>query len=282
MGPAAYPTTKVAKFFEMIDLCHLKQYSALELELIGITATEYTSSKSMEDIAHYAQNKGIGLSLHGSMYINLAAIEENKVNLAKEHIQQGFRVAKAASANLIFHPGYFQKLEHDVAIQKAISLLTSLELADPSIIFLETPGKLNSIGSLDELLQIATQTGVQIGIDWSHYFARNLGKNLKEIGEILDVLNLLENAINQKYFHMHISGIEFGQKGEKRHLSFANSDFPLELLVQAFQEIDYPGTLICESPRRWEGDTELIQQLILGSITRIPRKKPITLFDYFK
>lgn len=282
VGPAAYPTTKVAKFFDMIDLCHSKQYSALELEFIGITANEYTSSKAMEDLAHYAQNKGISLSIHGSMYINLAAIEESKVYLTKDHIQQGFRAAQAASANLIFHPGYFQKLRHEIAIQKAISLLNDLELSDPSIVFLETPGKLNSIGSLSEILEIATQTGVQIGVDWSHYFARNFGKNLKEVGEILEVFTLLENTINQKYFHMHISGIEFSQKGEKRHLSFSNSDFPLELVVQSFQEIDYPGTLICESPRRWEGDTELIQQIILGNITQIPRKKPITLFDYFK
>lgn len=282
MGPAAYPTTKVAKFFEMVDLCQSKQFSALELEFIGITATEYTSSKTMEDFAHYAQNKKISLSIHGSMYINLAAIEENKVTLTKDHIQQGIRVAQAASANLIFHPGYFQKLPHNTAIEKAISLLVSLELTHPSIIFLETPGKLNSIGSLSELLEIAAQTGVQIGIDWSHYYARNLGKKFREIGEILDIFSLLENTINQKYFHMHISGIEFSSKGEKRHLPFSNSDFPLELLIQSFQEIDYPGTLICESPHRWEGDTELIQQLILGTITEIPRKKSVTLFDYFK
>lgn len=142
VGPAAYPTTQVAKFFDMIDLCHSKQYSALELEFIGITANEYISSRTMEDFAHYAHNKGINLSIHGSMYINLAAIEENKVNLAKDHIQQGVRAAQAASANLIFHPGYFQKLPHETAIEKAIYLLKSLELTDPSIIFLETPGKL--------------------------------------------------------------------------------------------------------------------------------------------
>jgi len=285
VGPAAYPTPKIAEFYDMIDLCQEKQYSALELEFVKLTTTEYPLSKTLEELAKYALQKKVSLSIHGSLYINLAAIEDNKINLAKEHIKQGIRVAKATSANLIFHSGYFQKLAHETAIQKAIDLLNSLEISDPSHIFLETPGKLNSIGSLSELLQIAGQTGVQIGVDWSHYYARSLGKSLKKIDEILGVLNLIEKNLNQKYFHNHLSGIEFTQKGEKRHLPFSNSKFPLELVIQAFQtfqEVGYSGTLICESPKRWEGDTDLIQQLIQGKITQVPRKKSITLSDYFK
>ncbi|MDD1777587.1 MAG: TIM barrel protein [Candidatus Helarchaeota archaeon] len=282
MGPAAYPTIKIANFYDMIDLCQKNQYSALELEFVRITTTEYPASKTLEELAKYAKQKNVSLSVHGSLYINLAAIADNKINLAKEHIRQGVRIAKAASANLIFHAGYFQKLAHDAAIQKAIVLLNSLEIPadDCARIFLETPGKLNSIGSLPELLQIAEQTHVQIGIDWGHYYARSKGKSLKETDEILEVLGLLEKEIDQKYFHMHISGIEFTQKGEKRHLSFTKSEFPLELVIQAFQNVGYAGTLICESPRRWKGDTDSIQQLIQGKIIRVPRKKLGTLDDY--
>jgi deoxyribonuclease-4 len=284
VGPAARPTSSIAKFYDMINLCQEKQYSALELEFVRITTTEYPVSKTMEELAKYALHKNVRISIHGSLYINLAAIEDNKIDLTKEHISQGVRIAKAASANLIFHAGYFQKLAHEEAVQKAIDLLNRLEIPDEDCarIFLETPGKLNSIGSLPELLQIAGRTGVQVGIDWSHYYAHSLGKSLKKIDEVLELLNLLEKELNQKYFHMHIAGIQFTQKGEKRHLSFSNSDFPLELIIQAFQAVGYSGTLICESPKRWEGDTDLIQQLIQGKKTQVPRKKPITLFDYFK
>ena len=282
MGPAAHPTSRIAKFYDMINLCQEKQYTALELEFVRITTTEYPASKTMEELAKYALHKNVRISIHGSLYINLAAIEDNKIDLVKEHIRQNVRVAEAASANLIFHAGYFQKIAHEIVIQKAIDLLNSLNISNPSHIFLETPGKLNSIGSLPELLQIARQTGVQVGIDWAHDFARALGKSLKKIDEVLELLNRLEKELNQKYFHMHISGIEFTQRGEKRHLSFTKSEFPLELIIQAFQEVGYAGTLICESPKRWEGDTDLIQQLIQGKKTQVPRKKPITLFDYFK
>ena len=282
IGPATYPTLKIARFIEWIELCQTSQFSALELEFVRITSSEYPTSETMKQLAEHAEKKDIKLSIHGSFYINLAAIEENKIELSKEHIKQGIRVAQASSANLIFHPGYFQKLTHGNAIQKSIKLLNSLDLSDPSLIFLETPGKLNSIGSLSEMLEIAAQTGVQIGIDFGHYYARTVGKGIKEKKDILKILSTVENAINQKYFHMHISGIEYTNKGERRHLSFADSDFPLEIVIQALQEVDFSGTLICESPKRWEGDTELLLQLIRGEKIIIPRKKRITLYDYFE
>ena len=94
--------------------------------------------------------------------------------------------------------------------------------------------------------------------------------------------SVIENTINQDYFHMHISGIEYTKKGEKRHLSFVESDFPLEIVIQALLETGFSGTLICESPKRWEGDTELILKLLRGEQVVIPRKKKPTLLDYFK
>ncbi len=292
VGPAGHPTTKLAELIELIDLCQVKRFSALELELLRITSAEYPSSETMKQLVGYADKKGIMLSIHGSFYINLAAIEKNKIELAREYLKQAVRLAEAASVNIIFHPGYFQDLSHENAISKAVQLLNSIEISDPSRIFLETPGKSNSIGDLSEMLEIATQTGVQIGIDWAHNFARSQGEFWEKHGrmsgkgweksDVLNVLSTIENTISQNYFHMHISGIEFTKKGEKKHLPFYQSDFPIEIVTQALREVDYSGTLICESPRRWDGDTELIIQLLQGEKVQLVRKKRITLNDFFK
>ncbi|MHA1651468.1 MAG: TIM barrel protein [Candidatus Helarchaeota archaeon] len=259
----------------------MKNFTALELEFVRITTSEYPSSELMKNFAITAYERNIQLSIHGSLYINLAALENSKIELAKEHIKQGLRVAEAASANLIFHAGYFQNLSHEVAIKKAITLLNSLNIQNPSRIFLETPGKANSIGDLSELLEIATHTGVQIGIDWGHLYARTQG-GIREPKDILHVITMIENTIDQKYFHMHISGIEYTKKGEKRHLSFVDSEFPLELVISTLQDAGITGTLICESPTRWERDTELIVKLLQGEEIVIPRRKRTTLLDYFK
>jgi deoxyribonuclease-4 len=281
VGPAGYPTIQINKIKEMIEICHFNNFTALELEFVRITASEYPTTDVMKELAVTAHERNLNLSIHGSLYINLATLEDYKVTLAKEHITEGLRVAKAASANLIFHAGYFQDLSHEVAIRKSIDLLNSLQIPDPSRIYLETPGKLNSIGDTSELLEIASQTGVRIGIDWGHYFARSQG-GIKEINDVLKVLNAIEDAINQKYFHMHISGIEYTKKGEKRHLPFAESEVPIEMIIQALQESGIKGTVICESPKRWEGDTELVLKLLQGEKVVIARKKKPTLLDFFK
>ncbi|MFX1296408.1 MAG: TIM barrel protein [Promethearchaeota archaeon] len=282
VGPAAIPTVNLSLITEMIKDCQDNRFTALELEFVRITASEYPSSEIMKNIAISAHERNIQLSIHGSLYINLATLEESKVAIAKEHINQGIRVSTAASANLIFHAGYFQNLAHDIAIKKAITLLNSLQIPNPSKIFLETPGKLNSIGNLSELLEIAAQTGIQIGIDWGHHYARTHGGGIKEPADILNVITTIENSINQKFFHMHISGIEYTKKGEKKHRSFANSEFPLEIVIQTLQEVGISGTFICESPERWKGDTELIIKLLYGEKVFIPRKKRTTLYDYFR
>ncbi len=264
----------------MIEQCSFHKFTALELEFVRMTSSEYPSTERIKELDYLAIENDVKLSMHGSLYINLAALEESKVALAKEQILQGIRVASAISANLIFHAGYFQNLSHDEAIRKAISLLNSLELKNPSIIFLETPGKLNAIGDLSEMLEIASQTGVQIGIDWGHYFARSQG-GIREPNDILKILTTIEESINQKYFHMHISGIEYTKKGEKRHLAFADSELPLQIVIETLLQSDISGTLICESPKRWEGDTELLHRLLKGEKIDLPKKQKITLFDYF-
>jgi len=281
VGPAGYPTVQASKIKEMIDICHFNKYTALELEFVRITATEYPSTEVMKDLAITAHERNINLSIHGSLYINLATLEEKKIALAMDHIMQGLRAAKAASANLIIHTGYFQDLDHSVAIKKAIDVLNSFHVPDPSRIFLESPGKLNSIGDIPELLEIASQTGVRICIDWGHCFARSQGR-IREINDVLKLMNTIENAINQKYFHMHISGIEYTKKGEKKHLPFAQSAVPIEIILQALQESGITGTIICESPKRWEGDTDLILKLLKGEDITIARKKKRTLYDFFK
>ncbi|HUY00364.1 MAG TPA: TIM barrel protein [Candidatus Deferrimicrobium sp.] len=282
VGPAAVPTTSIKSFYEMIDQCQTRQFTALELEFVRITSIEYPTPAIMKELAIYANERNVSLSIHGSLYINLAAIEDSKIELTKEHIRQGFRAATDASANLIFHAGYFQNLLHYEAIKKAVTLLNSLNLPDTSKVFLETPGKLNSIGDISELLKIAAQTGVQIAIDWGHFFARKVGKDLRTAQDVRRLLSTIEDAINQTYFHMHISGIEYTKKGEKQHLAFSNSDFPLEVVIEGLKEVGYSGTLICESPNRWKEDTELLMQLLRGEKVEFSRKKRITLFDYLK
>jgi len=48
--------------------------------------------------------------------------------------------------------------------------------------------------------------------------------------------------------HIHISGIEFTAKGERKHLNFSESGFNWKDCLKALLEYDVEGFCICESP----------------------------------
>ncbi|SNQ61780.1 apurinic/apyrimidinic endonuclease family protein [Candidatus Methanoperedens nitratireducens] len=59
--------------------------------------------------------------------------------------------------------------------------------------------------------------------------------------------------------HIHVSGIEYSDKGERRHLVFAESDFKYMELAQVFSEFGIKGMVISESPNL-EGDALLLKR----------------------
>ena len=122
VGPAGIPSINLATFREWIDFCQTKEFTALELEFVRITISEYPSPEELQSLAEYAETRGVKLSIHGAFYINLAATTKNKIAIAQEYLRQGISLAEAVSGNLIFHPGYFQKLAHTNAIHRAIKL----------------------------------------------------------------------------------------------------------------------------------------------------------------
>jgi deoxyribonuclease-4 len=51
-----------------------------------------------------------------------------------------------------------------------------------------------------------------------------------------------------KHLHIHLSGIEYGPKGEKNHLPVAESDLKLNYLFNVLRDFGCAGRILCESP----------------------------------
>ena len=64
-----------------------------------------------------------------------------------------------------------------------------------------------------------------------------------------------------KRMHVHLSGIEYGPKGEKNHLMLAESDFDLDGLLRALNNMGCGGRIVCESPIM-EDDALVIQKAL--------------------
>ena len=64
-------------------------------------------------------------------------------------------------------------------------------------------------------------------------------------------LELYAQALGEsglKHLHIHLSGIEYGPKGEKNHLPVVESDLKLQELFRALYDFKAGGRIMCESP----------------------------------
>ena len=55
-------------------------------------------------------------------------------------------------------------------------------------------------------------------------------------------------AESLRSLHIHLSGIEYGPKGEKNHLPVQESDLDVKGLFTALNEHQCGGRIMCESP----------------------------------
>ena len=211
--------------------------------------------ETARSVGSLAKEKGILLSVHAPYYINLASDEKEKFEASKKRILDSCERAHVMAArNVVFHAGFYQKRtagETYQAIKDALaSLLNSIERNNWDIkLCPEITGKSSQFGSLDELLKLKKETGCGITVDFSHLYARQLGK--------IDYPRILKRL--PKKFHAHFSGIEFSDKGEQRHIRTTKQFF--EPLARALIDRKADITIISESPKPYE-DAVMMKNMI--------------------
>ena len=87
-------------------------------------------------------------------------------------------------------------------------------------------------------------------IDFAHFHARTNGK-YNSYKEFYSILESIEKKLGKKgleNMHMHITGIDYGEKGEKRHLNLKESDLKYRDLIKALKDFKVKGVAISESP----------------------------------
>ncbi|WP_440952867.1 TIM barrel protein [Methanococcoides sp. FTZ1] len=236
----------------------------MELEFVrGVRMKEEMAGKVREA----AEEEGVALSVHAPYYINLNSAEDEKIDASIERIYQSARIgALCGASSIVFHPAYYHNQDSEAVFERVRGLLEGLasRLEDEGIDAVlrpETTGKPTQFGSLEETLRMASAIdGVMPCIDFSHLHARSSGKfNTPE--EFRDVLGKVEEFLGREgleNMHCHISGIEYGEKGEKNHLVLRESDLRYADLMAAFREFGVKGLVICESPNL-EVDALLLQ-----------------------
>ena len=99
----------------------------------------------------------------------------------------------------------------------------------------ETMGKSAMLGSFEDALAMSkAMEGVQPCLDFAHLCPPRDGTlNTYEMVSPAGEIRQRTWREYLKNLHIHLSGIEYGPKGEKNHLPLADADFGLESPVQS-------------------------------------------------
>ncbi len=226
----------------------------MEIEFVrGVRMGEETA-RAIKDLA---EEHDISLTVHAPYYVNLNSAEPEKITASKDRIIQAARAgAWAGATSVTFQAAYY----HDDDVEEVYGrvrhhVLDMLETLDKEEIAIrlspETTGGLSQFGTLEELVRLGVDLpGVYPCVDFSHLFARSLGEfnSYEHFAGALQLIkdNLGADALQGQ--HIHLSGIEYGPKGEKRHLPFEETELKYEEVLKALIDFEVAGWLTCESP----------------------------------
>ena len=116
----------------------------------------------------------------------------------------------------------------------------------------ETMGKIGQLGTLEEELALCgVDRRITPCIDFGHLNARTLGgiRSKADYAAILDCIGEALGDARARQFHVHFSRIEYSKGGEKRHWTFAETQFGPEPqpLMELLAERGLAPVIICES-----------------------------------
>lgn len=253
------------------------------LHEMGLNAYEYQCGRGVNigeetarKIAAQAALHDIAMSLHAPYYINLSNRDEERVQKNIGYVLASCQAATWLGADrIVVHTGGVGKQSRTKAFENTKEnvrdILNAVEQAGyTTTICLETMGKQSVIGSAEEIFElVALDDRLLPCIDFGHLNARTCGKCSTE-EEFAQVLDLMENTIGTeraRVFHSHFSHIEYGPKGEVRHLTFADEQYGPDFapLAKLIAQRGWTPRFICESAGTQAEDAKQMMDMYLAS-----------------
>ena len=253
----------------------------------GLTAFEYQCGRGVR-LAHdkaaalgaACAAKGIALSVHAPYYISMSSLEEDKRLHSIDYLLQSCALVKALGGRrVVFHSGSCGKQSRKAALEKALDTMRRAVAAVDAagygdcILCPETMGKVNQLGTLDEVLALCSvDERITPCIDFGHLYARSQGTEFAgdhaaaDYAALLDKLQVLGPA-RAAQFHAHFSRIAYTKGGEKCHLTLGDTAYgpPHAPLLALLKARGLAPTIICESDGTQAEDARTLAQAYAAS-----------------
>ena len=247
----------------------------------GLDAYEYSFGHGYQmslETAKKAGEKfienGVALSLHAPFYINFANPDEEMYLKTQNYIRTGIKFLNAFGADrLIFHPASCGKLKREDALkltnERFSSFFNQLEeegLLEGLLLCPETMGKTMQIGSYQEVVNLCKYNKHLVPtFDFGHINSLMQGalKTSDDYKKIFDysIEKIGFEKINN--CHIHFSKIQFGSKGEVKHLNFDDLIYgpEFEPLAKVLLDYNLNPRIICESMTMMPHDALIMKNI---------------------
>ena len=219
----------------------------------GLTASDAT----LAAVGKKAAEHGILMSLHTPYFISLSGVVEEKRLKSIEYISRSLHAAELLGADtIVIHTGSAAKISREEALALASDTLEkNLEVNGGTNIRmgLETMGKLNQLGTLEEVIELCKRNPTYHPVvDFGHLNARNIGGYFPNCDSYRRIFDKIGSSLGDEYaynLHCHFSKIEFTSAGEKKHLTFKDTQYGPEFdgLAEAIVREGVCPRIICES-----------------------------------
>ncbi|MBQ7318964.1 MAG: TIM barrel protein [Clostridia bacterium] len=233
----------------------------------GIDAFEYeatrgvaASEESLRAFGDKAREHGIFISLHTPYFISLSGVDpEKRVTGSINYIEKSLWAADLIGADtIVIHSGSAGKISREEAMRLSCDTLEKLIAAldgrySHIRLGIETMGKLNQLGTLDEVLeQCRVHEQFVPVVDFGHLNCRERGGAFPDVDSYRRVFDRIALSCGDevaRHLHCHFSKIEYTDAGEKKHLTFEDTVYgpAFEPLAEAIVRDNLAPRIICES-----------------------------------
>ncbi len=199
----------------------------------------------------FKYNIQLSMKANAKLLVNSPLASE----MLKDRLHVFLDAAEITNSRVVsIHPGKYKK-EKDGAVEDVSRLINEVLKAVKvrNKIGIETTGRNDEFGTIDEAIEVAELTGCDPIIHWGQLHARYNGRFTakKDFDYFLNKIERFDPYLLQDMFMM-VSGTEYNTTGQLEEIALKDSDFPVDKMLKGLMDPNLGGTLIIDSPGKEE------------------------------
>ncbi len=233
----------------------------------GVSMSDETAAKIKNEFIKYGKE----ISVHAPYYTNFANPDPEMIQKSIGYILQSLEACnKMGGERVVFHPaacGKAARVDAVNATKRNLELLAERckDITFPFKLCAETMGKLNQIGTVEEVVDFCLIDDMYYPcFDFGHInsYMRGGLKTKDDYRRILDYTIDKLGFEKASQMHVHFSKIMYGDKGEIKHLTFADDKYGPEYapLGELFEEYKMSPYIVCESDGTMSDDALIMKK----------------------